>query len=88
MGEYPSLCVRNMHAVRTQCKILALVGSSTPYQQLGRKGTILGGLYPTFVFFSTVCSISARSRPSNGCSIYTCMCPEGSERSREPAKQV
>ena len=23
MGEYPSLCVRNMHAVRTQCKLLA-----------------------------------------------------------------
>ena len=23
MGEYPSLCVRNMHAVRTQCKHLA-----------------------------------------------------------------
>ena len=23
MGEYPSLCVRNMHAVRTQCKNFA-----------------------------------------------------------------
>ena len=25
LGEYPSLCVHNMHAVRTQCKHLAFV---------------------------------------------------------------
>ena len=31
---------------------------------------------------------AARSRPSNGCSIYTCTCLEGSERSKEPAKHV
>ena len=49
LGEYPSLCVRSMHAVRTQCKHLALV-RRTPYP--GGVGWVGGWVGESKAFFS------------------------------------
>ena len=52
MGEYPSLCVRNMHAVRTQCKHLA-------------KATSFVGTYDQVRALRLVCTSNSLARVSS-----------------------
>ena len=43
LGEYPSLCVRTMHAVRTQCKHLA-------YQATKKDLLVRSSFFSNFIF--------------------------------------
>ena len=49
LGEYPSLCVRKMHAVRTQCKNLAVVCQIPEPCQQGGGLRVVSGYFSSLV---------------------------------------